>query len=231
MNFEHVSAFIEQRLLLGVALRLLRGEAEIGERGLGLAAGRSVGQIAFGLLLGRWRENEVQGLRSAGGEGEVGGLRFEALGEGGDFVVGRRKSGESELTGGVGLRAGGLAVFKFLTLILALSRAPPEASVTVPVIPAFVCCAIAFAADRSSRIATNHAGLASLQGIEPSPYAVPHQCNAPVVATKDATTPGRDVGTKNRTRIAAGRGGDGVPRSWAEDRKRVLPTKRGAENW
>lgn len=86
MNFEHVSAFIEQRLFLGVALRLLRGEAEIGERGLGLAAGGSVGQIAFGLLLGQWRENEVQGLRSAGDEGEFGGLRFEAVGGDGDFV-------------------------------------------------------------------------------------------------------------------------------------------------
>jgi hypothetical protein len=67
-------------------LRLLRGEAEIGERGLGLAAGGSVGQIAFGLLLGQWRENEVQGLRSAGDEGEFGGLRFEAVGGDGDFV-------------------------------------------------------------------------------------------------------------------------------------------------
>lgn len=74
------------------------------------------------------------------------------------------------------LPAGGVAdaigLMKRVRDVVCEGTLPPEALVTVPLIPAFVGCAVAFAADRSSRIATSHAGLATLQGIEPSPYAI-----------------------------------------------------------
>jgi hypothetical protein len=45
MDLEHVGAFVEQRLLRGVGLRLLRRETQLLERRFRFAAGRSVGQI------------------------------------------------------------------------------------------------------------------------------------------------------------------------------------------
>jgi len=44
MNFQHVRAFIEQRLLLGISLGLFRREAQIGQRRLARSAGRSIGE-------------------------------------------------------------------------------------------------------------------------------------------------------------------------------------------
>ena len=45
MDFQHVCAFIEQRLLLGVSLGLLRRKAEIRKRRRRRTAGRGIRQI------------------------------------------------------------------------------------------------------------------------------------------------------------------------------------------
>src|SRR5215469_4864375 len=63
MDLEHAGSLIEERLLFGVSLCLLRREAEVRERWFRLAAGRGIGQVAgWRLWLRLGGRREVHGL-------------------------------------------------------------------------------------------------------------------------------------------------------------------------